>query len=149
MHVTTAASMRTLVFTHFISTLSHSWPHFRIWAFNTLHTFLQWSAQLTCSNTTGQHNYTFLAAAEQNPKATWNGYSGRSVFHTHYGSSLPFSSHKEFRCSLELVFPPTRQKHSVTLSLWNLETSQRKAHMQDFLFAIHYSIDNFSIVSKP
>lgn len=70
-------------------------------------------------------------------------------FTPHYGSSLPFSFHKEFGCSLELVFPPTRQKHSVTLSLWNLETTQRKAHMQDFLFAIHYSVDNFSIVLKP
>lgn len=65
-----------------------------------------------------------------------------------YGSSLPFSL-QTLAVGRKLVFPPTRQKHSVTLSLWNLETTQKKAHVRASLFAIHYSIDNFSIVLKP
>lgn len=107
----------------------------------TTHLFKQnWAAQLH-----------FPYCSWTKPKSYLNLLFWKVSFSSHpiTGAAFLFLFIRSLTVGLELVFPPARQKHSVTLSLWNLETAQRKAYMQDSLFAIHYSIDNFSIVLKP
>lgn len=103
----------------------------------------------TCPNTTGHHNCAFLPTAEKNRQLLKTSVLEGQFFTPCYGSSLLFSFHREFGCWPQLGFPPTRHKHSVTLRLCYLESTQQKAHVQDSLFALHYSIDNSSIVLKP
>lgn len=145
MHVTTAASMRTLVFTYFISTLSHSRLCFPIFPFNTLHAFLRRRAQLARPNTAAPSFPQLNKTCQLLKTAILEG----QFFTPCYGSSLPFSFCREFGCWLQRGFPPTRQKHSVTLRLWYLESTQKKEHAQDSLFALHYSIDTPPLCWNP